>query len=151
MMGSLYSGASGVKTYSQDMTVTGSNIANVNTIGFKANRSNFEDLMATSVASGDKIGKGVNLKNIQQLHTQGTFEITELETDLAIDGQGFFTVQDKNGNNFYTRAGQFTYDKEGNLTTQDGMFLMVKDVNPQTGASAGLMKKINILDQIDPR
>ena len=149
MIGSLYAGSSGVKTYSHDMTVTGSNISNVNTIGYKANRSNFEDLMSTAVSSGDKIGKGVNLKNIQQLHTQGTFELTELDTDLAIDGQGFFTVQDKGGNTFYTRAGQFTYDNEGNLTTQDGKYLMVKDVNPETGASTGTMKRINILDQID--
>ncbi len=150
MIGSLYAGSSGVKTYSHDMTVTGSNIANVNTIGYKTNRTNFEDLMATSIAGDTKLGKGVNIGNIQQLHTQGSFEITELDTDLAIDGQGFFTVQDKTGKTFYTRSGQFTYDKEGFLTTQDGMYLMIKDVNPETGASTGSLKRINILDQIDP-
>ena len=150
MIGSLYSGASGVRSYSHDMTVTGSNIANVNTVGFKHNRTNFEDLMATSVAGGTKIGKGVNIGSIQQVHKQGSFETTELDTDLAIDGEGFFALQDKAGKTFYTRAGQFVYDKEGFLTNEDGMYVMVKDVNPETGASSGSLKKINILDQIDP-
>ena len=150
MIGSLYTGASGVKTHSAEMTVTGSNIANVNTTGFKYNRVNFEDLVATSIAGGDKIGKGVNIAEIQNIQTQGAFETTENETDLAIDGNGFFTLKDKAGQTVYTRAGQFTFDKEGFLTSQDGKYLQVKDVNPDTGATTGTLKKINILDQIDP-
>jgi len=150
MIGSLYTGASGVKAHSNEMTVTGSNIANVNTVGYKFNRVNFEDLVATSLAGGDKLGKGVNIANIQNIQTQGSFESSENETDLAIDGNGFFTVKDKTGQTLYTRAGQFDFDKNGFMTTQDGKFLQVKDVNPDTGASVGAMKKINILDQIDP-
>ena len=150
MIGSLYAGSSGVKAYSNDMTVTGSNIANVNTVGFKSNRTNFEDLMSTSVSDAKKIGQGVHIGEIQQLHTQGSFELSQLDTDLAIDGNGMFILQDKAGKTFYSRAGQFVYDKEGYLTTQEGMYLMVKDVNPETGATTGAFKKINILDQIDP-
>ncbi|MDH5559552.1 MAG: flagellar hook protein FlgE [Deltaproteobacteria bacterium] len=150
MIGSLYSGSSGVKTYSNEMTVVGSNIANVNTVGYKQNRVNFEDLLSTSVAGGSKIGKGVNIKNIQTLHNQGAFEITDQETDLSIDGDGFFTVKDKAGNTFYTRAGQFTYDKQGFLVNQEGMFLQVKDISQETNNTFGSLKKLNVLDQIDP-
>ena len=137
MISSLYTGASGVQTQSKSMTVTGSNIANVNTVGFKYNRVNFKDLMSTSMAGDAKIGKGVQIGNVQNIQTQGSFESTEMETDLAIDGNGFFNVTDEAGNNFYTRAGQFTYDKEGYLTTQDGKFLQVRDVNPETQEAGG--------------
>ncbi|MCP4753057.1 MAG: flagellar hook-basal body complex protein, partial [Proteobacteria bacterium] len=72
-----------------------------------------------------------------------------IETDLAIDGEGFFTVKDKAGNLFYTRAGQFVYDKSGFLTSQDGKTLQIKDIDPDTMESVGPLRDINILDQID--
>ncbi len=150
MLGSLYSGASGVKTHSDSMTVTGSNIANVNTVGYKFNRVNFQDLLSNSMGGDTKIGKGVKIGNIQNIHTQGSFEMTEVETDVAIDGNGFFSLKDEAGNLFYTRAGQFVYDKNGFLVGQDGKFVQVKDVNPETNESEGPLKNINILDQIDP-
>ncbi len=150
MLSSLYTGASGVQTQTDSMTVTGSNIANVNTIGYKHNRVNFQDLLSTSMAGNKKIGKGAKIANIQNIQTQGSFEVTELETDVAIDGNGFFTVKDKNDEIFYTRAGQFTFDDNGDLTTQNGMFLQVRDVDPETGETIGDMKKINILYQLDP-
>ncbi len=150
MIGSLYSGASGVQTHSEGMTVTGSNIANVNTIGYKHNRVNFQDLLSTSVGGNTKIGQGVTIGSIQNIHKQGSFEATEVETDVAIDGNGFFSLRDEAGNLFYTRAGQFVYDKNGFLTSQDGKFLQVKDVNPDSNESVGVMKSVNILDQIDP-
>lgn len=150
MIGSLYSGASGVQTHSDSMSVTGSNIANVNTVGYKYNRVNFQDLLSTSMGGHKKIGQGVKIGNIQNIHTQGSFEMTEMETDVALDGNGFFTLKDEAGNLFYTRAGQFDYDKNGFLVSQDGKFVQVKDVNPDTRESVGPLKNINILDQIDP-
>ncbi|NQU62914.1 MAG: flagellar hook protein FlgE, partial [SAR324 cluster bacterium] len=150
MIGSLYSGKSGVQTHSNSMTVTGSNIANVNTVGYKFNRVNFQDLLSTSIGGDTKIGQGVKIGNIQNVHTQGSFEATDVETDVAIDGNGFFSLRDAAGRLFYTRAGQFVYDKNGFLTTQDGKFLQVKDVDPDTNESVGPLKNINILDQIDP-
>lgn len=140
MIGSLYSGASGVQTHSDSMSVTGSNIANVNTVGFKYNRVNFQDLLSTSMGGDTKIGKGVQIGNIQNIHTQGSFEMTEMETDVAIDGNGFFSLKDEAGNLFYTRAGQFVYDKNGFLVSQDGKFVQVKDVNSETGESLGPLK-----------
>lgn len=150
MISALYTGASAVKTYSDAMTVTGSNIANVNTVGFKYNRANFQDLLATSTKEGTNIGQGVQIGNIQNIQTQGSIETTESETDVSIDGNGFFTVKDKFNNNYYTRAGQFTYNKLGFLTTQDGKFVQTRDVDPLTGQSIGGLKRINVLDQIDP-
>lgn len=150
MISSLYSGASGVQTQSNAMTVTGSNIANVNTTGYKTNRVNFQDLMATSMAGGSKIGKGVKIGNVQNVQTQGAFQVTELETDLAIDGKGFFAVKDEQGKTFYTRAGRFTYDKDGFLTTQDGKFLQVRNIDQETNEVLGDLTSVNILDKIDP-
>ncbi|MBU2512111.1 flagellar hook protein FlgE [bacterium] len=150
MISSLYSGASGVQTQSDSMTVTGSNIANVNTTGYKYNRVNFQDLLATSMGGNSKIAKGVKIGNIQNIQTQGAFQVTEMETDVAIDGKGFFSVKDANGQVLYTRAGQFTYDKEGFLTTQEGHYLQVKDVDPDTKETVGDLKNINILNQLDP-
>jgi len=150
MIGSLYSGASGVKTHSDAMTVTGSNIANVNTIGYKYNRVNFQDLLSTSVGGETAIGQGTKIGNIQNIHNQGSFENTETETDLAIDGDGFFAIKGDSGRIYYTRAGQFIYNKDGFLSTQDGKLLQVKDVDLESNESVGPFKNINILDQIDP-
>lgn len=152
MLGSLYTGSSGVKTQSDAMTVTGANIANVNTIGFKNNRVNFQDLLATSVEgdTGQTIGQGAQIANIQTIHTQGSLENTELETDLAIDGNGFFAVRDKVGKMYYTRAGQFTYDKEGFLTTKNGEYLQVKKVDAETDKTIGGFERIKLKGIVDP-
>ena len=152
MLESLYSGASGVRTHSDSMTVTGSNIANVNTIGYKYNRVNFEDLIATSLHADSKngMGKGVSIGTVQNIQNQGSFEQTELDTDLAIDGSGFFTLRDEAEKLYYTRAGQFEYDRKGFLTAKDGKYLQVKDIDPVTRMSVGNLKRINILDQLDP-
>jgi flagellar hook protein FlgE len=150
MIGSLYSGASGVRTQSDAMTVTGSNIANVNTVGYKYNRVNFQDLLSTSMNGLTTIGKGAKIGDIQNIQTQGSFEATEKETDVAVDGNGFFTLKDEAGKTYYSRAGQFVYDKNGFLTTADGKFLQVKDVDLETNEAVGPLKNINILDQRDP-
>jgi len=150
MLGSLYTGSSGVKAHSNSMTVTGSNIANVNTIGYKFNRVNFQDLLATSTGSGTDTSKGVQIGSIQNVQTQGSFTMTELETDLAIDGNGFFGVRDKGGNLFYSRAGQFSYDKEGYLSTSDGLYLQARDVDETNNKSIGPLKRIKVMDQVDP-
>ncbi len=150
MIGSLYAGASGASAHTKRMTVVGSNIANVNTTGYKYNRTHFHDFMSTYVTGTDKIGRGTYIPSVQTIQTQGGFEKTEQETDLALDGNGFFTVKSKAGKISYTRDGKFTYDKEGYLVTTDGDYLMVRDVDPKTKESTGKMKRVNILNQIDP-
>jgi len=115
----MYSGISGLNVYGDAMNVTGDNIANVNTIGFKGNRSIFSDILANQVANGSTVmqfGRGSFFQAVTSTFNQGSFETTGNATDLAIQGAGFFVVKDPNsGGIFYTRAGQFTINKDGYL------------------------------------
>lgn len=153
LLGSLGAGASGVKTMGKAMTVIGSNVANVNTVGYKTIRTSFEDLLASDFTQGigpTKISQGVGIASVKGNFSQGTFEQTEKQTDMAINGNGFFTVQDKFGKNFYTRAGNFSYDKDGMLTTDRGLFVQVQDIDPLTGASMGFPRKLQVIGTVDP-
>jgi len=134
---SLYSGVSGLAANGNAMSVIGNNIANSNTIGFKTSRTLFSDLLSSSVSgpSGtSQIGRGVGLSVIDNLFNQGTFENTESNTDLAIEGSGFFMVRDPNGANVnYTRAGSFRFNEEGALISPEGFrvqgYLLDQDGN----------------------
>ena len=122
MIGSLFAGISGLNANATAMTVIGDNIANVNTIAFKANRASFANILSQSLggSSGNDIGRGVDFWGTSPLWTQGSLENTGRATDLAINGKGFFTVQDDTGTNFYTRAGQFHLDEAGVMVNPDG-------------------------------
>lgn len=107
------------------MTVIGDNIANVNTIGFKSSRVTFQDILSQTVATNSgsaQVGRGTGIGDIAGLFVQGSFESTESPTDLAIGGDGFFIVRDPNNSaeNYYTRAGEFRFDKDGYFTTPAG-------------------------------
>jgi flagellar hook protein FlgE len=126
MIASLYAGISGLSANSTAMTVIGDNIANVGTTAFKSNRSHFANILSTSLggdsATGN-VGRGVEFWGTNAQWTQGSLENSSSPTDLAVNGKGFFMVQDVGGANFYTRAGSFTFDKEGYLVNPDGMKL----------------------------
>jgi flagellar hook protein FlgE len=122
---SLFSGVSGLAALGNSMTVIGDNIANVNTVGFKSSRVLFQDILSQTVAtqSGSaQVGRGTSLGDVTAAFDQGSFESTESATDLAIGGEGFFIVRDPNNteNEFYTRAGSFRFDKDGNFVTSAG-------------------------------
>lgn len=107
------------------MTVIGDNIANVNTIGFKSSRVTFQDILSQTVATNSgsaQVGRGTAIGDIAGLFVQGSFESTESPTDLAIGGDGFFIVRDPSNvaENYYTRAGEFRFDKDGYFTTPAG-------------------------------
>lgn len=129
LMTALYSGASGLEVNSLELSVVGDNIANANTIGFKAGRAAFADAMAQqlvgSTASGaGQRGLGVKLQLVQKIMTQGALTNTGLATDLSIEGNGFFVVKGAhNGSQgtYYTRAGQFTIDNTGYLVNLEGL------------------------------
>jgi flagellar hook protein FlgE len=122
MIGSLFAGISGLNANATAMTVIGDNIANVNTTAFKANRSSFANVLSQSLGGtlSDSIGRGAEFWGTSPLWTQGSLENTGSSTDLAINGKGFFTVQDDTGANFYTRAGQFHFDQAGDMINPDG-------------------------------
>ncbi|MGY2442827.1 flagellar hook protein FlgE [Pseudomonas kribbensis] len=113
-------GLSGLYAANKQLDVTGNNIANVATAGFKSSRAEFEDVYsATRLGSGSKvIGNGVRLANVSQQFTQGDINNTGNVLDMGINGSGFFTLSN-NGSVSYTRAGTFKVDKDGYITNTD--------------------------------
>src|SRR5690606_19839207 len=100
---------SGLNAASSDLNVTANNIANANTIGFKSSTAHFADVFAVGA---QEIGNGVRLSNVMQNFGQGGTDLTDRSLDLAISGEGFFTLND-NGQMVYSRAGSFDLDREG--------------------------------------
>lgn len=132
-------GVSGLRTEGEALGVVGDNVANVSTIGFKKQRSLFEDVLLKSGTPGGG-GAGVEQSRVQQVFTQGTLAQTGVPTDLALNGGGFFVVSGSvNGvtSSFYSRAGQFAVDAAGFLVNPAGLKLMGRASKPDgTLASA---------------
>ncbi len=122
---SMYSGVSGIAANSSNLSVISDNIANVNTIGYKSSNAVFSDLLSTILSNGSttmQVGHGTQISAINSSFSQGSFESTSNATDLAIDGNGFFVVNNGSGN-LYTRAGQFRLNNEGKLANPQGYTL----------------------------
>ncbi len=119
MGSSLFAGISGLASAGKQLDVIGNNIANVNTVGFRSGKIHFGDILSQSVtggsAAGMQVGRGVDVAAITTQFASGSFETTANATDLAIDGDGFFIVEDADGGEYYTRAGAFHLDNEGYL------------------------------------
>ena len=114
-------GLSGIRAASSDLNITGNNIPNASTVGFKSSRAEFGDVYAASIlGTGRNVqGSGVLLNNVAQLFTQGNINYTENTLDLAINGNGMFAVSN-NGALSYTRAGYFGTDREGFIINNQG-------------------------------
>jgi flagellar hook protein FlgE len=142
MLSSFYSGISGLMANSSSINVVGNNIANVNTVGFKASRATFQDVLYQSIfgSSGtSQVGRGTALSSVDTLFSQGSFESTSEPTDLAIGGKGFFIVRSaENQTNYYTRAGQLRFDADGNLTMPNGDILQGRVIDQTTNTAAGV-------------
>jgi flagellar hook protein FlgE len=140
---SLFSGISGLSTLGNAMQIIGDNIANVNTVGFKGSSFTFQDLLSQSVAtlSGtSQVGRGTALGDITSSFQQGSFESTGNTTDLAIGGAGFFVLKEAGTlNNFYSRAGNFSFDQNGYLTNPEGYIVQgwALDANGNDAGSIG--------------
>ncbi len=116
----------GLKAASTDLDVTGNNIANASTVGFKSSRTEFGDIYATAVVgagSSNVAGSGVTVTDIAQDFQAGTIEFTNNNLDLAINGSGFFQLDDGQGGVTYTRAGSFELDKDGFIVSKSGKYL----------------------------
>ena len=119
-------GVSGLHAAGSSMSVIGDNIANAGTFGFKGSRAEFQDMLSKSlkgIDGGDQIGSGVKLAHVTPKFNQGNIQRTENITDLAINGNGFFTVDAPGGRGF-TRDGSFHFDKDGHLINGDGYKIM---------------------------
>jgi flagellar hook protein FlgE len=145
MLRSLYSGVSGMRGFQAKLDVIGNNIANVNTVGFKAGRIMFKDILSQTVGgvsaptdvtggvNGRQIGLGTSIASIDTLHTPGSAMTTNVPTDLRIDGDGFFALSETTtipDNPYLSRAGNFTRDSQDRLVNADGMFVLssAKDI-----------------------
>ncbi len=154
MMRSLFSGVSGLRNHQIRMDVIGNNIANVNTIGYKGSRVTFRDLLYQTMSGSaapqgnrgginpQQVGLGVGVSSIDMLNTQGSTETTGMNTDMMIDGDGFFILRD-GSKSYYTRAGAFGLDYTGNLVSKTGLKVagwMAQNgvLNPTTMTSANL-------------
>ncbi len=139
MIGSLYSGISGLKANTSAMAVIGDNIANVDTTGFKTSRVSFANIFSASLGQSDiQIGRGVTMNAVSPSWDVGSLENTTVATDLAINGQGLFVVRDPSDNGqYYSRAGKFEFDRNRNLVNQDGLVAQGYPISI-TGAIGGL-------------
>jgi len=133
MIRALYTAVSGMSAQQMNVAVISNNIANVNTMGFKGSRPNFQDLFSqtliapgtastqnTTIPTGMQLGLGVRSSSVSKLFSQGDYQSTGNSLDLAIEGQGFFQVTMPDGTINYTRAGNFNLDKDGRIVTTDG-------------------------------
>jgi len=143
MLRGLWTAASGMNSMQLNLDVVANNIANVNTVGFKKSRADFEDLLyqttrsagvdrgdGTQVPTGIQVGMGSKPSAVQKMFTQGDYVNTGNELDWAIEGRGFFKVV-SNGEEFYTRAGAFKHDKDGYIVTSNGDRLQPEFAVPQ--------------------
>ncbi len=134
MMRSMFSAVSGLRAHQTRMDVIGNNIANVNTVGFKGSRVTFQEVFSQTLRGAgspqggkggtnpQQVGLGINVASMDTFHIRGAVERTDYNTDLMVNGDGFFIVADDPNflNRSYSRAGNFALDQAGNLVTAEG-------------------------------
>lgn len=136
MIRSLFTAATGMHAQQLNVDVISHNLANVNTVGFKRGRADFQDLLyqtikapgapsseGIQIPSGIQVGLGVRPVAVQKLFTQGDFIYTGNDLDLVIEGQGFFQITMPDGTVSYSRAGAFKLDRDGRVVNSDGYLL----------------------------
>ncbi len=136
MLKSLFAGVSGLQSHQVAMDVESNNIANVNTIGFKYSRANFSDLLSQtrSIATAPQgqlggknavqVGLGTQVNSMTKIFSQGSVQNSDKNTDIAIQGDGFYVVSPDNGSTYkYTRAGDFKFDANGNFVDNNGFIV----------------------------
>lgn len=157
MIRALYSAATGMNAQETNIDVISNNLANVNTVGFKKGRADFQDLMyqyvvepgaptsqTTTNPTGVQVGLGVKTAAVQKVFTQGDLSSTGNQLDVAIEGDGFFQVLRPDGTFAYTRSGSFQLDLNGQLVTSDGYILAPGITIPQDALKISIAQDGNI-------
>jgi len=159
MLKSLFSGVSGLQSHQVAMDVESNNIANVNTTGFKYSRANFSDLLSQTKAIATapqgnlggknpvQVGLGSSVSSMTRIFSQGSIQNSDKNTDVAIQGDGFFIISPDNGNTYkYSRAGDFKFDAGGNFVDNNGFVAQGWLRDPLTGKvdSTAPIANINI-------
>lgn len=151
---SLFTGTSGLKNMGNALQVVGNNISNLNTIGYKKGRTTFADTLYESVATqagNAQMGRGMAVGSVSQNFNQGSFESTGNTTDLSIGGDGFFIVRQSNSENtFYTRAGNFHFDKTGQLVNPEGYVVQGWNLDDETGEDVGSITDLVLAEFTSP-
>ncbi|MEL7400570.1 MAG: flagellar hook-basal body complex protein, partial [Pseudomonadota bacterium] len=137
-------GLSGIRAASTDLEVRGNNISNASTTGFKHSRAEFSDVYTTTLLGTgvQPVGSGVMVDNVRQQFSQGNISGTENSLDMAIDGNGFFVLNDR-GSVSYTRSGIFSLDKDGYVVANNGSRLQGYEANAN-GVVNGVLGDIRI-------
>jgi flagellar hook protein FlgE len=140
-----YSGLSGLSSNANALNVIGNNLSNINTVGFKGSDMTFRDIFASSgttatQGNGNPIqfGLGVQTNSVNQNFSQASFESTGNALDMAIQGNGFFTLKTPTGSQVFSRAGNFTRDSLGFLVASDGSQVMGWNRGPDSNGVAGV-------------
>jgi len=147
----LDTGSTGLIANDNAMSVTGNNISNASTAGFKAGQARFEDLLyqrLTGTYFPSDLGAGVRMAGITSNFTQGTLMDTGNPLDMAIDGDGLFVLKDPNGAVYYSRAGQFGTNADGYVINSWGQRLQGYSLDPVTGTAAGALTDVYIRNDL---
>src|SRR4029450_6255435 len=153
-MQALRTAATGMAAQQLNVEVISNNIANMNTVGFKKQRAEFQDLLyqtlelagaqssdqGTIVPTGVQVGAGVKAGAVYRVNTQGSLTRTDNQYDLAIDGRGYFQVLMPSGETAYTRAGNFSINDQGQLVTQGGYQTQPAITIPNDAVSVSISK-----------
>lgn len=142
MIRSLYTAASGMIGQQTNIDTISNNLSNVNTVGFKKNRVDFQDMfyqtlrlpgtkntINTTFPTPVEIGTGVNPSSTQKMHSQGKLQVTENKLDVAVMGSGFFKVRLEDGTEAYTRCGKLNVDANGDLVSDNGNYYVDPPIN----------------------
>ncbi|MCM8823867.1 MAG: flagellar hook-basal body complex protein, partial [Candidatus Omnitrophica bacterium] len=156
MLRSMFTGISGLRNHQVRMDVVANNIANINTTGFKRGRVNFQDILSQVVRGASpptdtlggtnpiQVGLGMSVASIDTIFTQGNLQLTGVNTDMAIQGNGMFILRDADGVIHYSRAGTFVLDANGNLVNvSNGYFVQGWQAN-----SAGEINTSDLVSNI---
>src|SRR5215207_4669014 len=153
-MQALRTAATGMAAQQMNVEVISNNIANMNTVAFKRQRAEFQDLLyqtfeaagtqssdqGTIVPTGVQVGAGVKAGAVYRVGTQGALTRTDNQYDLAIDGRGYFQVLTPTGETAYTRAGNFSVNDQGQLCTTDGYLVQPAITVPQDAVTVSISK-----------
>jgi len=147
MIRALWTASTGMQSQQLNMDVIANNLANVNSVGFKKSRADFQDILYQTnraagtgvnggqVPTGVQVGLGSRVAAVQKVFTSGDFQQTENELDLAIEGAGFFQISMPDGTTAYSRAGAMKKDSTGQIVTSDGYPLFPEVVVPENATS----------------
>lgn len=136
---SFYISLTGLKAAQTDLSTISNNVANVSSTAFKKSKAEFGDIFAAAPmqTTNQVAGQGVRVQGVSQQFTQGTLETTDKTLDLAIAGEGYFTVKGDDGTISYTRNGAFSVDENRYAVDTTGSRIQVFAVDPQTGVATG--------------